>query len=154
MLIAQRHFDIDPRICFQDSVSYRVDSTSPCLPGNNQFNTRIGSDAEICVVTDINDDDMLSLPMSPALYQNYPNPFNPATTISFDLPTKAHVTIEIINALGQTIRTVADQTLPAGEHRVMWNGRTESNTIAGSGVYFYRLTADDFVLSKKMLLLK
>lgn len=102
------------------------------------------------IATDINDKpDEYLLPESYELKQNYPNPFNPATTISFDLPVASDVKLEIYNILGQLVSTVYEGRLSAGVHKYEWDGST-----AASGVYLYRLTAGEYVESKKMLLLK
>jgi hypothetical protein len=90
-----------------------------------------------------------SLPVSVWLEQNYPNPFNPSTTINFRLPAAAHVTVKIINTLGQVMVTLMDEHKEAGYYQVRWNA-----TNAASGVYFYRLQAGNFVETKKMVLLR
>lgn len=90
-----------------------------------------------------------SLPTEFSLGQNYPNPFNPATEISFSLPSASHVKLEIFNVMGQKVATLVDGQVEAGEHIVKWDGSK-----AASGVYLYRLQADDFVDTKKMILLK
>ncbi|MGE5314343.1 MAG: T9SS type A sorting domain-containing protein [Acidobacteriota bacterium] len=89
------------------------------------------------------------IPRAFSLSQNYPNPFNPSTTISFDLPARSTISLTIFNALGQEIARLASESLPAGSYQRMWNA-------AGfpSGVYFYRLQADDFTETKRLLLLK
>ena len=89
------------------------------------------------------------IPVTYGLSQNYPNPFNPTTEISFSLPSASHVKLEVFNVMGQKVATLVDGQCEAGEHVVQWDGRD-----AASGVYFYRLQADDFVGTKKMLLLK
>jgi len=91
----------------------------------------------------------LPLPDEFSLSQNYPNPFNPATDISFSLPTPSNVTLEVFNVLGQRVAILADGAYAAGRHTVTWNATGNS-----SGIYFYRLRADGFVETKKMLLLK
>ncbi|SYZ72854.1 hypothetical protein TRIP_C20969 [Candidatus Zixiibacteriota bacterium] len=94
------------------------------------------------------------LPSTYTLFQNYPNPFNPATTIKFALPQNGMVNLEIYNVLGQKVRTLLDEELPAGFHSVTWDGRDGSGQEAATGVYFYRLKAGDFREIKKMLMLK
>ncbi|MFZ1683885.1 MAG: DUF4038 domain-containing protein [Candidatus Zixiibacteriota bacterium] len=89
-----------------------------------------------------------------SLSQNYPNPFNPTTTIEFSLQASGNVTLDVFNLLGQRIRTLADGVMEAGTHRVEWNSRDDHGSTVSSGVYFYRLTAGEFVESKKMMLLK
>ena len=102
----------------------------------------------IDVITGI-EEEVTNLPREVALYQNYPNPFNPATGIKFALPGQMDVTIEVFNILGQKTATVAEGLFPAGYHSVTWDGGN-----AASGIYYYRLTAGDKVMVKKMTLLK
>ncbi len=103
--------------------------------------------------TDVTDGDN-SIPTGFSVEQNHPNPFNPQTTISFSLPRSATVAISIYNLLGETVRTLVSQTLPPGRHAVVWDGRDDNGGEVSSGVYFYRLRADDFTATKKMLLLR
>ncbi len=105
--------------------------------------------------TDIDDPPTNSeLPTAYSLSQNYPNPFNPSTTIEYSLPTKSDVTISIYNILGQEVRTLVNTSMSVGDHVTHWNGTDQAGDRVASGVYFYRIKADDFVSSKKMLLLK
>jgi len=94
------------------------------------------------------------LPESFELSQNYPNPFNPSTTISYNLPRRSDVTIEIFNLLGQRVRTLVDESQSSGPHQVEWDGTDETGSPVSSGVYLYRLKAGESVQSKKMMLLK
>jgi hypothetical protein len=89
-----------------------------------------------------------------SLGQNFPNPFNPQTTISFDLPKAGTVKLTVFNMLGQKIRTLAEQRYDAGQHQVIWDGRSDNGDAIASGIYLYRLEADSFVASRKMILLK
>jgi parallel beta-helix repeat protein len=84
-----------------------------------------------------------------ALSQNYPNPFNPVTTIHYELPNAAHVTIEVFNVMGQKVQTLINEQKPAGEYNLLLNGKDLS-----SGIYFYHIKAGRFVDVKKMVLLK
>lgn len=84
-----------------------------------------------------------------AICQNYPNPFNPATEIMFGIPRDGHVKLEIFNIVGQRVSTLVDARLSAGYHTFTWDGRESA-----SGVYLYRLTTEDEVVSKSMLLVK
>ena len=94
------------------------------------------------------------LPGRLALYQNYPNPFNPSTTIAFALSHGGHVRADIYDLLGRLIRTVQDGYLPAGEHRIVWDGADRAGRQVASGIYFYRVRSDDGSLTRKMILLK
>ena len=84
-----------------------------------------------------------------ALSQNYPNPFNPTTEIAFDLPNKTDVKLSIFNILGQKVATLVDKNMSAGSYTVEWDASE-----AATGVYFYKLEADSFTETRKMMLLK
>ncbi len=105
------------------------------------------------MATDVNDPSQ-DLPARFSLRQNYPNPFNPSTTISFTLPGKSTVHLNVYNIAGQKVATLADGSMDAGEHTVVWDGSVESGGKAASGVYLYRLDAGRYSSTKKMLLLK
>ena len=92
------------------------------------------------------------LPIDFELFQNYPNPFNPSTTISFTLPEKAYVTLTIHNVLGQRVKTLLSSEFSAGTHFFVWDGTDAHGDDVASGVYVYRLMADEVVLSRKMVL--
>ncbi|MCC6962587.1 MAG: T9SS type A sorting domain-containing protein [candidate division Zixibacteria bacterium] len=94
------------------------------------------------------------LPESFELGQNNPNPFNPSTSIDFALPKSANVKVEIFNILGQKVKTVVDEYLSAGYKKVTWDGTDNTGKTVASGVYLYRMTADDFTATKKMMLMK
>lgn len=97
-----------------------------------------------------------NLPTEFALEQNYPNPFNPTTQISYSVPANGFVNLSVFNVLGQKVTTLVDGEMPIGNHVVEWDGTNDAGTGVSSGVYFYRLTAQDvgFVETKKMMLLK
>jgi hypothetical protein len=121
------------------------------LPSNDEYVPIWGGNAVVADVTAIGGG---SLPMRFDLAQNYPNPFNPFTKVKFDLPKRAHATLTVYNVLGQKVATLVDEELPADSYEVEWNGRSDGGDPVASGVYFYRLTADDFVMTKKMMMLK
>lgn len=100
-------------------------------------------------LTGINDDSDILVPNDYILYQSYPNPFNNFAIIKYGLPQSGHVNIEIYDILGRRVTTLTDEYKPAGYHQVIWNARENS-----SGMYFYKIQADDFAKTKKMLLLK
>lgn len=144
----------DPLICDYNRDTYRVNENSPCLPTNNVCGVLIGAVDSACLSTDITDEPTHFLPNSFSLGQNYPNPFNPLTQIEYSLPRRAHVQISIYNTLGQLVKTVVNSEQTAGIHSVTWDGKDELGRTVSSGIYFYKLSASDFVESKKMLLLK
>jgi len=94
------------------------------------------------------------VPTRYALNQNYPNPFNAGTAIAFDLPMAGDVTLAIYNVLGQSVRTFSEEGMEAGQHTIQWDGSDNNGNAAASGIYFYRIQANDFVATKKMTLLK
>lgn len=118
---------------------YRYELVSVSLSGEREVVGELESapQAGNAVVTDL------------ALHQNYPNPFNPETSISFDLIENGLVTLSVYNPVGQQVATLVNGSMSAGRHTVQFNA-------AGlpSGLYFYRLTAGETVMQKKMLLLK
>lgn len=87
------------------------------------------------------------------LEQNFPNPFNPGTIIKFSIPHKAFVSLSIYNSLGEKIKTIINEFLEEGDHSVELKAEDFAPSFS-SGVYFYRLQADDYSESKKMLLLR
>ncbi len=85
-----------------------------------------------------------------ALYQNYPNPFNPVTTIRYDLPVISRVSCAVYDVLGKKVQDLEDNQLKqAGTYELSFDASG-----LPSGVYFFRITANDFVSSKKMIVLK
>lgn len=84
-----------------------------------------------------------------SLQQNFPNPFNPATQIRFDIPKAATVRLDIFNLRGEVVRTLVKERKPAGSYVVTFDASQLS-----SGMYFYKISAGDFVAVKKMTLLK
>lgn len=89
-----------------------------------------------------------------SLAQNYPNPFNPKTMIRFGLPKDSWVKLEVYNILGQKVKTLVDERLTAGLKEVEWDGKDTRGSEVASGIYFYRIKADDFSDVKKMVMLK
>ncbi len=83
------------------------------------------------------------------LKQNYPNPFNPVTNIGFELPRAVQVKIELFNIIGQKVKVLLNEQIPAGYHEIQLN--TSDLT---SGYYFYRMEGDNFSQVKKLLILK
>lgn len=84
-----------------------------------------------------------------ALAQNFPNPFNPSTSIDYEIKQGGTVTIKVFNLLGQVVATLVDEKQIAGKHTVKFDASQLS-----TGLYFYRITAGNFISTKKMTLLK
>jgi PKD repeat protein len=89
-----------------------------------------------------------------ALKGNYPNPFNPETKIDFSLAKSGWVKIEVFNIKGQKIAVLVDEGRKAGNHSITWKGIDLNGQSVGSGVYYYRMKAGDYIGIDKMILLK
>ncbi len=105
------------------------------------------------ITVDINENEQ-QIPKTFVLKQNFPNPFNPTTKINFDLPISSNVKLEIFNLLGQKVRTLVDEKVNAGFISVVWDGRNDFGKQVSSGIYIYKIQADNFTQSKKMVFLK
>jgi hypothetical protein len=101
----------------------------------------------------------VALPKNFELSQNYPNPFNPATKIDYNLPSDSKVTLEVYSTNGERIAQLVNENQSAGFYSVNF-GSSSLNKSVSSGVYFYRIIAEDkakgnqFTSIKKMMLLK
>lgn len=168
-LLATIHFSVSPTafdgVIYIDSI-YTIDSL-PLSGGGytiliNQVNASdpsglyvyypdyIGGSITVGNPTDIEDNDIeKSLPTNFTLAQNYPNPFNPSTIIAFALPEASQVRLEVFNILGQSVDVLVDQRLSAGVHEITYEAGKNP-----SGVYFYRLSHNAGIETKKMTLLK
>ena len=89
------------------------------------------------------------VPTQFALEQNYPNPFNPTTFIVYSLPQPSQVELRVYDVLGHKVRVLINEKKPAGLHRVQFDGQG-----LPGGLYFYRLRAEEFVETKKMVMLR
>jgi len=93
-------------------------------------------------------------PTTFTLYQNYPNPFNPITSLRYDLPEQALVTLTVYDMLGREITQLINTTREAGYRSVQWNATDMHGKPVSAGVYLYQIRAGKFVQTKKMVLLK
>ena len=85
------------------------------------------------------------------LYQNYPNPFNPETTIKFSLPSGDYVSLKVYNILGKLVAVLLNEYKKEGIYSLNFNSEDYN---LSSGVYFYRLEAGNYSVTRKLLLLK
>ena len=105
--------------------------------------------------TDVGDGDRTDVVKAFRLSQNNPNPFNPVTTIEFSIARAGEVALRIYDSKGQLVRTVLEAAFTGPTtQRVIWDGRDDRGHSVGSGLYFYKLEAEDGVATRKMLLLK
>ncbi|MCK4404429.1 MAG: T9SS type A sorting domain-containing protein [candidate division Zixibacteria bacterium] len=103
--------------------------------------------------TDVEESE-IEVPKSFHLSQNQPNPFNLCTIIEYSLKKTSHVSLKIYNVRGEVVRTVVDQKQKPGIHQMIWDGKNQKGKEVASGIYLYKLTADDRSETKKMILLK
>jgi photosystem II stability/assembly factor-like uncharacterized protein len=99
------------------------------------------------IITDVNQNN--SVPTSFTLSQNYPNPFNPSTKIKYQIANSGRVTLKIYDLLGREVSTLVNETKPAGNYEVKFDGSSLT-----SGVYFYRMQCNSFIETKKFILMK
>lgn len=147
-----------------DTAFIYFDVQIPTFPGNDTvssisysvftyLDTTKHVDSSMSMITtiavDVGDDFDDLLPSGFVLEQNYPNPFNPTTNIAFTLPVRSNVRIQVFDILGREIESVDLGSRSAGQHIYEFNGSNRA-----SGVYFYRLVTEEFIETKKMMLVK
>ena len=94
------------------------------------------------------------LPSNFSLNQNYPNPFNPATIIKYQLPMLSNVELIIYNIMGQKVITLVNEKQTAGFYQVKWKGLNSLGNQVSTGIYFYKLQAENFKDIKKMVFIR
>jgi hypothetical protein len=107
------------------------------------------TDFESNTTIGINDPIVINIPKNYELFQNYPNPFNPTTNIKFSIPKSGFVSLKIFDITGREVKTLVNGVMQAGNFTVDFNGSSLS-----SGIYFYMIKSGDFVMTKRMLLIK
>lgn len=118
--------------------------------GSNQYgNSRWSNTSGFRTTSVVSVEEEKIIPQDFALHQNYPNPFNPNTTIEYQLPKQAHITIKIYDVLGREAAVAVDGIQQAGYHKINFNASGLT-----SGIYYYKLTADEFTAVKKMIILR
>jgi hypothetical protein len=83
------------------------------------------------------------------LNQNYPNPFNPSTKIGFNIPEQGVVSLKVFNLLGEEVKTLLTRELKKGTYNIDFNDANYS-----SGIYFYSIRVNNYIATKKMVLMK
>lgn len=121
-------------------------------PGDPTKVTNPGDPNSFPQVTSV--DNLAELPLKFDLKNNYPNPFNPTTNIKFSIAKNTNVKLDIFNSLGEHIRTLVDDFYSPGNYTAIWNARDDFGYKVNSGVYIYRIATNNFVSSKRMVLMK
>ncbi len=151
---------LDPLFVEFNNGDYHLTENSPCIDAGDPNSP----DDPDSTIADLGaffyeapngvDDYSGGLPSRISLSQNYPNPFNPTTAIEYSLPRQSNVSIEIFDILGRNVRRLLNETKSAGMYKVMWDGTDQNGISVATGIYLYQIQANDFVQTKKMLLLK
>lgn len=100
------------------------------------------------------DDSRIGLPTNFELKANYPNPFNPTTNIEFNLAKRNFTTLKVYSVTGELVKTLVNNDLQAGSHKVTFNGRDDNGNELSSGMYIYELKSGANLSAKKMFLIK
>jgi hypothetical protein len=109
----------------------------------NIHNYEISVNSVVGDITDYNN------PSEFGLYQNYPNPFNPNTNIKYAINSRSYVRLIVYNSLGEEVSILVNEVRDAGNYEINFDGSALT-----SGVYYYRLTTEDYFEVKSMILLK
>jgi len=155
----------DPLLTYPPESFFTLSATSPCIDAGTPYFYWNG---EVCIELEEDEyygsapdmgyaeyfvngiDEECKIENVKLKISNYPNPFNPMTMITFFLPEKGNVTLEIYNLKGQLVKRLIDEKMSAGKHTIEWDGQN-----AASGIYLTRLiSGKQEIISKKMLLLK
>jgi hypothetical protein len=147
---------VDPYSFTKITVKFKPDSIANYNAVLNVFSN--GGQKQIVLIGKGKDntvgvDDENFTPLAYSLEQNYPNPFNPSTKIRYQLPVDSKVQLKVYDILGTEIAVLVNETKSAGRYEVEFQSTAGSRQSA-SGVYIYKLTAGDYMSSKKMLLVK
>ena len=142
----------DPLFCDPESGDYSLDASSPCLA--DPVCGVIGAFGEGCDASTDVAGGAPGFPARPFLSKNVPNPFNPVTTVRFGLPKPSEVNLAVHDIAGRRVATIVAGPYRAGEFTAAWDGLDDAGHAAGSGVYFIRMEAGDFIATRKTLLLR
>ena len=161
----EHDISVDPQFVDGGNGNFHLQAGSACVDAGDpapKFNDPDGSRNDMGAfggpsapdnITSVESDGFF-IPNQFELFQNYPNPFNAETKIHFDLPSSELVNLSVYNIMGQRVRTLLNEKKNAGRHTVSWDGKDEYNMSVGTGIYFYRISTNDFKYTRKALLLK
>ncbi len=145
------------RSLYQQSLTIELlfDQRSAVIPGAADFRlTEVLIDDAPPIITTTADLSQVNLPKRWAMSQNLPNPFNAETMIHYEVPQSAMVTIEVMNLLGQRVKTLIDEMQSAGRYSIVWDGRDNQGRLAVSGIYFCKMRTTGFEAIRKMVLVR
>ena len=146
----------DPQFCGVINLAnpYTLNDTSPCSAGANPSCGGIGAfDVHCSYVSGVGQGSG-GLPTVSRLHANFPNPFNPRTTIMFDLSRSGPVELAVFDVAGRLVKRLVSESMSAGRHEAVWEGRDTAGRQASAGVYFFQLKTTDTIDTKRMTLIK
>jgi len=129
------------------ATSAAADGFTGAVPNNTWGAGKLNAYRAITVSTAVQP--VPGVPSAYNLDQNYPNPFNPSTVIGYVIPRSTFVRLEVFDILGRSVRTLVNGVQGFGPHSVMFDGAG-----LASGVYFYRLTAEGFTQTRKLMIIR
>jgi hypothetical protein len=146
----------DPQFCgAADSFNpYTLNIASPCGAVENPGCGGIGAFDVNCDFVSGVGQGSGGLPTVSRLHANFPNPFNPRTTIKFDLSRSGPVELAVFDVAGRLVKRLVSQSMSAGNHEAVWEGKDTGGRPASAGVYFFRLKTADTIDTKRMTLIK
>ncbi|MBL7014543.1 MAG: T9SS type A sorting domain-containing protein [Candidatus Marinimicrobia bacterium] len=146
------NIDEDPMFCYPDTGNYYLDENSPCL-GAGEYGVNIGAYGVGCY-SSLGTHTSNLIPKNIVLHQNYPNPFNPTTTLRYDLPEDAKVSIMIFDLMGREVKTLVNSQQNAGFKSIIWDATNNIGEPVSAGMYLYNIQAGSYSKTMKMVLLK
>ncbi len=145
------NFSADPLFCDLAGGDLALQSASPCAEANSPYCGQIGALPVACRITGVPEASGVgAVVMAPAV----PNPFNPATTIGFALAAPGPTRVTIVDLAGRVVRTLRHESLPAGGHSVVWDGRDDGGRPAAAGVYHGVVVSGGAAASTRLALVR
>ncbi|MFQ6608765.1 MAG: T9SS type A sorting domain-containing protein [Fidelibacterota bacterium] len=95
-----------------------------------------------------------TVPLDFTITATYPNPFNSSVTIQFEMYREEDISIRVFDLLGQEVRTLLSGKIILGKHTISWDGVDNGGKKVSSGIYFYRLTSEQGIRTRKLVVLK
>lgn len=146
----------NPQFCGTADISnpYTLNVASPCAVAGPPGCSVMGAFGVNCSYESGVGQGSGGLPAVSRLHSNFPNPFNPRTTIKFDLSLSGHVELAVFDVAGRLVKRLVSESMSAGSHDAVWEGRDSAGRQASTGVYFFQLRTSDTIDTKRMTLIK
>jgi predicted outer membrane repeat protein len=149
------NMSVDPLFCDAANHDMTLHADSPCAPDNSPLCGRVGAEDVGCLVTDATD--ITTLPSELSLGSGQPNPFHGTTTMVLAIPggsTPGAVIVNVYDAAGRLVRTLLEDRIGAGRHRLTWDGTDGSGRRVPSGTYFVRMSWNREVIRTRLVLIR